>query len=92
MAEREQNEPIEAGSLDGSDAQKKQGILVQVAADLPGGSRSDVTAMLVQRLAEVGIEADDAEISRLVGSLPAVDSAEGAQNLDARDAEGDLAG
>jgi hypothetical protein len=92
MAPREQNEPVEAGSLDGSDEQKKQGILVQVAADLPGHPRSDVTAMLAQRLAEAGIAADDAEISRLAGSLPAVETLEEAQNLQARDADGDLAG
>jgi hypothetical protein len=37
MAEREQDQPIQAGSLDGSDEQKKQGILVQALPDV--GSR-----------------------------------------------------
>lgn len=80
MTDREQNAPIEGGSLDGSANAKKQGILVQVATDLPGRPIGDIVQMLTQRFADAGLPVDHDEIRRLAGSLPSVDSQSEAEN------------
>jgi hypothetical protein len=85
-----QDAPIEHGSLDGSLDQKKQGILIQVAADTAGRSHTEVVAMLAQRLGDAGLPADAAEVDDLARNLPSVDSQRQAENRDARAGEGDL--
>lgn len=84
MTKAEQNAPIEDGSRDSSVEAKKQGILIQVATDLPGRPLDDIVQMLTQRLADAGIPADPAEIRRLALSLPSVDSQGAAENEQAR--------
>jgi hypothetical protein len=88
MTDREQNAPIQHGSLDSSDEAKKQGILVQVAADLPNASLDDVVRMLGQRFTEAGIAADPAEVRSLAQSLPSVSSQAEAENAEQRNADG----
>ncbi|MGO4689381.1 hypothetical protein [Glaciibacter sp. 2TAF33] len=90
MGNGTQDAPIEHGSFDGSFDQKKQGILIQVAADTIGQSHTDVVAMLTQRLGEAGLPADAAEIDDLVRNLPSIDSQRTAENRDAREGDGDL--
>ncbi|MCU1408219.1 MAG: hypothetical protein JWM23_299 [Microbacteriaceae bacterium] len=85
-----QDAPVEHGSFDGSVDQKKQGILIQVAVDTVGQPRSEVVAMLTQRLGEAGLPADAAEIDDLARNLPSVGSQEEAENRGARESEGDL--
>jgi len=84
MTNAEQNAPIEDGSLDSSVEAKKQGILVQVATDLPGRPLEDIIQMLTQRFSDAHIAADPAEIRRLAESLPSVDSQGTAENEQAR--------
>ncbi len=79
-----QNAPIEDGSLDSSVEAKKQGILVQVATDLPGRPLDDIMQMLTQRFSDAHIAADQDEIRRLAESLPSVDSQSTAENEQAR--------
>jgi hypothetical protein len=84
MTNAEQNAPIEDGSLDSSFEAKKQGILIQVATDLPGRPLDDIIQLLTQRFADARIPADPAEIARLASSLPSVDSQGAAENEQAR--------
>jgi hypothetical protein len=80
MTDREQNAPMQEGSLDGSLDAKKQGILVQVATDLPGRPQGDIIQMLTQRFSDAGIPVDAAEVRRLAESLPSVGSQGEAEN------------
>lgn len=73
MAQGEQNEPIQGGSHDASVDEKKQGILVQVAADTDGRSEGEVMVVLAERLEASGILVDQSELHRLAQSLPNVD-------------------
>lgn len=84
MTNAEQDAPIEDGSLDASVEAKKQGILIQVATDLPGRPLDDIIQMLTQRLSDAQIAADPAEIRQLAESLPTVDSQSMAENEQAR--------
>jgi hypothetical protein len=88
MTDREQNAPIEHGSLDSSEEAKKQGILIQVAADMPNASAGEIEQMLAQRFADAGIAVEPAELRSLAGSLPSVDTQSQAENADQRIADG----
>ena len=79
-----QNAPIEDGSLDSSVEAKKQGILIQVATDLPGRPLDEIVQMLTQRFSDAHITADQSEIHKLAESLPSVDSQSTAENEQAR--------
>jgi hypothetical protein len=65
----EQNDPRQ-DVHDASTDDRLQGILVQVAADRSLTPDLDVRAALADRLSDQGIDADAAELDRLVGSLP----------------------
>ncbi len=83
----EQNAPIQDGSLDASAEAKKQGILVQVAADLPGRPAEEIEQMLSQRLSDAGLVADPDEVRALAASLPSVSSQSVAENEGPRAAD-----
>lgn len=87
MTDREQNAPIQDGSLDSSAEAKKQGILVQVATDLPGRPLEDIVQMLGQRLTEAGLSAEPSEVRALAESLPSVTTQGEAENAEQRAAD-----
>lgn len=84
MSNGEQNAPMQHGSQDASTEAKKQGILVQVSADMVGRPVDEVVEMLRQRFTDVGIDASADELRSLAGSLPSVDNQGQAENAGPR--------
>lgn len=64
-----QDQPIEDGHHDATDAQRLAGILTQVRADLALGHSHDATELLRQRLGDAGIELSDADFDAETAKL-----------------------
>jgi hypothetical protein len=64
-----QDEPAMDGSTEASHEDRLAGVVQQVRADLQLRPEEDGEALLRQRLTDVGIELDEAELARIVGEL-----------------------
>lgn len=67
--QNEQDEPVLDGSEDASDADKRQGIVDQVAADSQGLPIDDVIFRLTQRLTDSNVSTSDEQIRELAQSI-----------------------
>jgi hypothetical protein len=63
------NEPVQEGSGDATRADKITGLSRQVAADLRLRPQEDLITELRSRLADAGIEVEDAELAAIASTI-----------------------
>ena len=69
-----QNEPIQDGHDDASDAQKLEGIIEQVRNDVVLGYVDDVRTMVRQRLEDAGLAASANDVDAVVSAVDGASS------------------
>jgi hypothetical protein len=69
LGEPVQNDPIQEGSHDATNAAKVQGILQQVRSDVGMGHVDDARNVLLERLSQAGAVVGDAELDDLVRQI-----------------------
>ena len=71
LGEPVQNDPIQEGSDDATNAAKVAGIVQQVRSDVGMGHVDDARNVLLERLSQAGAVVDDAELDDLVRQISA---------------------
>jgi hypothetical protein len=65
----EQHQPVEDGSGDASERDRLDGIVEQTKQDLAMGHVDNAETALRERLADVGIDVDDAQFAELLATV-----------------------